>query len=738
MFITPKKIYKFFIIIFLFLFIFGGQPIEFGKDNSFFHGYSIEKPVIRIGLGVNLRDIKVSSSSGMNVYEVKTNYRCIAEDISEVYIRGRKEKLSEKFVIQVAQDDDQEKAELIAQDLRSKIEQKVYVEENKEKIIGTYTVIVGDFMTRGDALHFIKKLNELGIKDTWILQEEITEGESRPLWILVNDELKSLSDETVLYFIPSNHQSYLSFNQRDYRGIFVLKATPQGIVLINILNLEDYLKGVVPSELSPYTFNELEAHKAQAVAARTYAIKNLNQYEDLGFDLIDTPKSQFYQGMNAEHPLSNMAVEQTKGELAFYKGRLINALYTSTCGGQTENVEEVFQGPALPYLRSTKCIYEKQKEWILTSQNTLLPVYVNEQNISLKIATLMSLKIIPQEKDPIFYREKISSQEAAELINNALLAIGKTPVEISVPSGSLSLVNLTNLLIHAFGWQERVENLLLQNETQFILKDLEGWPEDSKASLAYLIKSGIFPSLVEKNMPNRLISRGELILYLWKVLLSYEELFHEGVFIEIEKNMLHVNKGEDTFTLTVAPNAFFIKNFHDENYSFTSKLLLLGGERVRWIEKDNEVKLLEVFYPAYTNIMDRSSSYHSWQFKISREKLSQRIKQYYPIGELVDIVPQKRGVSNRVTELLIYGSESNAVVKGLRISRVLGLKETLFVVDREYDDNGQVTNFIFNGKGWGHGVGLCQVGAFGMARSGAGYKEILKKYYHGIKISKNY
>jgi len=199
-----------------------------------------------------------------------------------------------------------------------------------------------------------------------------------------------------------------------------------------------------------------------------------------------------------------------------------------------------------------------------------------------------------------------------------------------------------------------------------------------------------------------------------------------------------VNKGEDTFTLTVAPNAFFIKNFHDENYSFTSKLLLLDGERVRWIEKDNEVKLLEVFYPAYTNIMDRSSSYHSWQFKISREKLSQRIKQYYPIGELVDIVPQKRGVSKRVTELLIYGSESNAVVKGLRISRVLGLKETLFVVDREYDDSGKITNFIFNGKGWGHGVGLCQVGAFGMARSGAGYKEILKKYYHGIKISKNY
>ena len=89
-------------------------------------------------------------------------------------------------------------------------------------------------------------------------------------------------------------------------------------------------------------------------------------------------------------------------------------------------------------------------------------------------------------------------------------------------------------------------------------------------------------------------------------------------------------------------------------------------------------------------------------------------------------------------ELKISGSETQAVVKGLRIRRVLGLKETLFVMEREYDEAGELSHILFTGRGWGHGVGLCQVGAFGMARAGADYQEILKKYYKGIKITKLY
>jgi stage II sporulation protein D len=91
-----------------------------------------------------------------------------------------------------------------------------------------------------------------------------------------------------------------------------------------------------------------------------------------------------------------------------------------------------------------------------------------------------------------------------------------------------------------------------------------------------------------------------------------------------------------------------------------------------------------------------------------------------------------------VIDLEIQGGDSSATVRGFRIRRVLGLRETLFIIDRERGEDGRITHFIFRGKGWGHGVGMCQVGAFGMARAGADYRSILKKYYQGIKIKSVY
>ena len=729
---------KYFIILFLSFFVFGGQPIEFGQENTFFHGFLIQNPVIRVGLGINLSDIKVSSSSGMKIYEINSHYKLVAEDVQEAWIKGRKEKLTEKFVIQVAQFKDREEAEIFAQELRTKTGQKVYVTQDAEQaLIETLQVKIGDFITRGDALGYIVKLNQLGIDDTWILKEEITEEESKPLWILINDELKSLHDETVLYFIPSNPQSYLSYNGRDYRGLFILKATRKGIVLVNVLNIEDYIKAVVPSELSPYNFHQLEAHKAQAVAARTYAFKNLGSNEDMGFDLCDTPNSQFYKGMNAEHPLSSEAVEKTRGEIATYKGKPIDALYTSTCGGMTENVEDVFMGPALPYLKGTKCVYEKQKEWPVRSPNAPLPIYIEGNNITPAIACLISLNIIPHNEDPLYYREEASFEEALSWISQARNLLGKKEEEFAHQSTELVYSSFADLLIHGLGWQERVDNLLQESETDFILKSLEGSNGDARESIAYLVQAGIFPDADLLKWTDRPLRRGEMALYLWRVLKSYEDLVHQGIFKELDGERIVLESEQEDEELALVPDFYLIKNDGGKK-TFVSQLFLLGGEQLRWVENDRGVKLLEVFYPPNSNILDRDSIYHSWQVRKSKERLEDRINQYYPIGTLLDLVTQKRGKSNRVVELQIKGSETQAVVKGLRIRRVVGLKETLFVMEKEYDENGELSHILFTGRGWGHGVGLCQVGAFAMARAGADYKEILKKYYKGIKITNLY
>ena len=89
-------------------------------------------------------------------------------------------------------------------------------------------------------------------------------------------------------------------------------------------------------------------------------------------------------------------------------------------------------------------------------------------------------------------------------------------------------------------------------------------------------------------------------------------------------------------------------------------------------------------------------------------------------------------------EAAIVGSDGELILDGLRVRWGLGLRENLFVVDRERSATGAVERFVFTGKGWGHGVGLCQVGAFGMAQSGSTYDRILRHYYTGIALAKAY
>ncbi len=104
------------------------------------------------------------------------------------------------------------------------------------------------------------------------------------------------------------------------------------------------------------------------------------------------------------------------------------------------------------------------------------------------------------------------------------------------------------------------------------------------------------------------------------------------------------------------------------------------------------------------------------------------------LGRILDLKPKRYGKSGRVAELEILGVESSLVLEGLDIRRWLGLRENLFYVDRQHDPSGDVMAWVFTGGGWGHGVGLCQVGAYGMASAGYTYEEILLHYYTGTEL----
>ncbi|CBH21434.1 SpoIID/LytB domain precursor (fragment) [Acetoanaerobium sticklandii] len=105
----------------------------------------------------------------------------------------------------------------------------------------------------------------------------------------------------------------------------------------------------------PASWNK-EALKAQAISARNYAIKNLNKYKSLGFDLCTTQNSQVYGGVDAEHVDTNKAVDETRGILAYHSGNVADLFYHSSSGGKTENSENIWSN-AVPYLRGVEDPY---------------------------------------------------------------------------------------------------------------------------------------------------------------------------------------------------------------------------------------------------------------------------------------------------------------------------------------------------------------------------------------------
>jgi stage II sporulation protein D len=153
-----------------------------------------------------------------------------------------------------------------------------------------------------------------------------------------------------------------------YRGIAEVGRNSSGTLAgINELPIEQYLYGVVPRELPPVPYGEIEAQKAQAVAARTYALSGLGKRAADGYDLLPTTSDQVYGGYSAEHPVSNAAVDATAGVVATYQGKLIQALFSSTSGGYTANSEDVFNSDPVPYLRGVRDHEHGNSEHVLDS-----------------------------------------------------------------------------------------------------------------------------------------------------------------------------------------------------------------------------------------------------------------------------------------------------------------------------------------------------------------------------------
>lgn len=203
-----------------------------------------------------------------------------------------------------------------------------------------YEVYIGNFASESE----MKSIGQQ-IKGTSYIYPKGTE-------IIVksnNQTIFSYNSETNMDF---NSNSIINYNGNAYRGGFRLKRYPTSdLTVINYIDLEEYLYGVVPKEM-PAEW-DLEALKAQAIAARNFAVMHLGDYDSIGFDLTDDINSQVYAGVSAEKSKSTQAVNETSELLLKYGDYVVAAYYHSNSGGQTESIENVWQAE-VPYLKGIK------------------------------------------------------------------------------------------------------------------------------------------------------------------------------------------------------------------------------------------------------------------------------------------------------------------------------------------------------------------------------------------------
>jgi stage II sporulation protein D len=169
-------------------------------------------------------------------------------------------------------------------------------------------------------------------------------------------------------------------------------------------------------------------------------------------------------------------------------------------------------------------------------------------------------------------------------------------------------------------------------------------------------------------------------------------------------------------------------------------LAVVGGEPVTFhTDARGAADYIEMRPAPNGAAAERFSSFTNWTTTLTASEVAQRLARHAGrTGPILDLRVAARGVSQRALDLEVVGASATAHVRGGRIRSALGLREQLFFIDRRYDEAGRVTAYVFNGRGWGHGVGLCQVGAYGLARAGLTYDKILKHYYTGIELSKLY
>lgn len=643
------------------------------------------------------------------------------------------------YRVQVAVVPGQEQIDKLIERLRAEFQQEVALTPDRDR--QQQRICLGRFRSQEEAGRWVLRVKRAGYSEAKLVEEPVA---PRPLLVA-----RSTRDEVLLRvpssltFAPLNAgQSFLKYDGRAYRGRLIVQLNPRDrLTVINEVPLEEYLWSVVPNELGPTSFGELEALKAQAIAARTYAVwQKLVALHPEGYDVLADGRSQVYTGVDAEHPLSTRAVNETRGMIVIYQGQPIEAVYTSTCGGRTENAESVFNEPR-PYLRSVLCAPEVSglAAHAITSQRRGL---VDRAVALLQLAGLS----LPAEWGADELKSPATADEVYAWITTAAALVGRSPSVTALDKSQLThLEGIAQALVKVFYPDEYIETLFTPADIAYILDDAaDGAARLSapRAAVAVLVREGILTPTVDRPLSSQAgWTRAEVLAALWRIVerRGLAPLTVGTVrWLSHGQLMIAPEKGEaQRYYLARAP---FLFKLIGQRSVPVRRLVAVGGEKV-WFHTDagGRIDYLELQPHPQGVVRDRYSPASWWEVRMTVAEVTERLRgNGLDVGPLVDLRIVERGASGRITSLEVVGARGTKKLRGSAIRSALGLRDTLLVIDRKYDETGRVTEFTFTGRGWGHGVGLCQVGAYGLALEGFDFTDILKTYYTGVEITRIY
>jgi len=579
----------------------------------------------------------------------------------------------------------------------------------------------GSLSSKGMAQKVMKKIRLLGYPKTSLIK--LSNGKSSN-YILVDRSFHrhKLGNLKRPGLKPGNRNGVLTFGGKEYRGVLYLKWMGAAFRVINFLPLEVYLRGVVPGEMGPKVYPRLEALKAQAVAARTYTLRNLGKFDSQGFDICDTPRCQVYSGVQVEDELSDRAISETKGEVLIYEGKLADALYTSTCGGFTDPVDHVFprrKGTPEPYLAGASSYLEKNSGWTMT-----LPVNAmlkNRTDLQIR-AWLLGIKDV--DIDGMCQTDRFKSR-LEDL--KGILGEPEDWIESETWTGREVLKQISGIpFIHRSAGH------------QCTPQDVERFAKYSGLDIPvewfFMTRYGALneSDLVNTDMP----WSAEKVL---DVLVRIAEVFGPGTswktyrvdHLTQDALVLRNWEGELIYPLSKLE---LVLTRRGDDWAVPEKIYFQMWDKVALPNDSMERGVVYLKPSGWSASVDRSSSYSSWIVKENVDEIEKLTRKYISkVRGIKDLKIISQAESGRVTELEVIADSGSFRVTGLTIRRILGIRDNLFEFLPQYS-KGRLSTVTFVGKGWGHGVGMSQVGAFGLALEGWSYRQILKLYYKDVEI----